>query len=208
MAAFDIFIGYEETVRMNNPALPSGKEEQFRCWVRDYSDLLFTHAVFRGFDRDSARDLVQDTFFSAWKNMDGFEGKASAKNWLFVILKNKITDQYRKASGHAEILVSEYDVQFDSADHWAKLSWPKELSIDPGDAQDRTDFHNILEGCSAKLNRIQKAVFFMKYMDDLDSDDICMELAITANNYWTLLHRAKVQLRACLEKNWFLTKGI
>jgi len=51
-------------------------------------------------------------------------------------------------------------------------------------------------------------VFFMKYMDDLASDDICTQLSITSNNYWTILHRAKVQLRACLEKNWFLTKPI
>ena len=42
----------------------------------------------------------------------------------------------------------------------------------------------------------------MKYVDDLDSESICRQLGITPNNYWVLLHRAKVQLRACLEKNW------
>ena len=48
----------------------------------------------------------------------------------------------------------------------------------------------------------------MKYMDELESDEICMQLSITSNNYWTILHRAKVQLRACLEKNWLLLKNI
>ncbi|NJE06742.1 DUF1492 domain-containing protein, partial [Thermococcus sp. M36] len=50
---------------------------------------------------------------------------------------------------------------------------------------------------------IQHAVFSMKYLDDIDSDEICKQLNITASNYWVLIHRAKTQLRSCLEKNWF-----
>ena len=184
------------------------KEQQFEHWVEEYSDMLFSHAVLRGFDRDGARDLVQDTFLSAWRGMEGFEGRASVKNWLFVILKNKITDYYRKASSKANILLSEYNSQFDDAGHWARPSYPKELIVDPADPQDRKDFQEILESCSGKLNKIQKAVFFMKYVDDLESDDICIQLSITSNNYWTLLHRAKVQLRECLEKNWFLIRQL
>ena len=193
---------------MNHPPSEITHEEKFKHWVRDYSDVLFSHAVFRGFDHDSARDLVQDTFYSAWKGMDGFKGEASVKNWLFVILKNKITDRYRKTSSHAHVSVSEHEAEFDETGHWATASYPKELTIDPAEAQDRVEFHNILEGCSTKLNSIQKTVFFMKYMDELESDEICMQLSITSNNYWTILHRAKVQLRACLEKNWLLLKNI
>ena len=42
----------------------------------------------------------------------------------------------------------------------------------------------------------------MKYLDGLDSEEICKELNITASNFWVLMHRAKLGLRACLEKNW------
>jgi RNA polymerase sigma-70 factor (TIGR02943 family) len=184
------------------------KVERFRAWVREYSDMLYSHSILRGFDRDEAKDLVQDTFYSAWKNMDGFKEKASAKNWLFVILKNKITDHYRKVSGQIKVQILDYDVQFDSTGHWAKSFYPKQLTVDPSDLSDRNDLQRILESCSGKLNTVQKAVFFMKYLEDLDGDAICVHLSITANNYWTILHRAKVQLRACLEKNWFLIKNI
>jgi RNA polymerase sigma-70 factor (TIGR02943 family) len=193
---------------MNQTLSEIKKEEQFKSWVREYSDLLFSHAVQRGFDHDGARDLVQDTFLSAWKNIERFEGKASVKNWLFVILKNKITDHYRKASARVTVFISQYDPAFDDADHWELSSYPKELTINPADAADGVEFNQILENCSGKLNKAQKAVFFMKYVDDLESDDICTQLSISANNYWTLLHRAKVQLRACLEKNWFLIRPV
>lgn len=193
---------------MNSNTTETKKEEQFKDWVREYADLLFSHAVLRGFDHEHARDLVQDTFLSAWKSMDRFEGRASVKNWLFVILKNKITDYYRKTQGRVNILLSQHHTQFDDAGHWAKPFYPKALTIDPAESQDHHDFHTIFESCSGKLNTIQKTVFFMKYMDDLESDDICLQLSLTPNNYWTILHRAKVQLRACLEKNWFLIRNL
>lgn len=185
------------------------KQEHFKIWVRDYSDLLYSYAIMKGFDHDEAKDLVQDTFLSAWRGMDGFEGKASVKNWLFVILKNKITDHFRQRINNTkvDIFQSGQDL-FDEDGHWAKGSYPKELAIDPSSAADQTDFQQILDSCSNKLNKIQKAVFLMKYIDDMESENICIELAITSNNYWTLLHRAKVQIRACLEKNWLMTRSV
>ncbi|MGZ5247727.1 MAG: RNA polymerase sigma factor, partial [Flavitalea sp.] len=40
---------------------------RFSQWIREYSDLLFSYAMNRGFDRETSRDLVQDTFLAAWK---------------------------------------------------------------------------------------------------------------------------------------------
>ena len=42
----------------------------------------------------------------------------------------------------------------------------------------------------------------MKYMEDIESEEICKVLNITPSNYWVLIHRAKLHLRKCLEKNW------
>ncbi|HEX3024301.1 MAG TPA: sigma factor-like helix-turn-helix DNA-binding protein, partial [Chitinophagaceae bacterium] len=56
--------------------------------------------------------------------------------------------------------------------------------------------------CKNKLQELQQSVFVMKFMEGLESDEICKVLNITASNYWVLVHRAKLQLRSCLEKNW------
>jgi RNA polymerase sigma-70 factor (ECF subfamily) len=39
-------------------------------------------------------------------------------------------------------------------------------------------------------------------MEDLDSDEICKVLNISASNYWVLIHRARLQMRDCVEKYW------
>lgn len=36
-----------------------------------------------------------------------------------------------------------------------------------------------------------------------DTEDICQELGITANNCGVMLYRARMQLRECLDGNWF-----
>jgi len=46
-------------------------------------------------------------------------------------------------------------------------------------------------------------VFSLKYIDDEATETICKEVGITTSNYWVMIHRAKLQLRECLEKNWF-----
>ncbi|CAN8141008.1 hypothetical protein THIOSC15_2670003 [uncultured Thiomicrorhabdus sp.] len=36
-----------------------------------------------------------------------------------------------------------------------------------------------------------------------DTQQICESLNISEQNCWTILHRARLKLRACLEQNWF-----
>jgi len=173
-------------------------------WVNDYSDMLYRYALPRVNDREVAKDLVQDTFLAAWRNFNNFKGEISEKNWLFTILKNKIIDHYRKASTRLTEALPEAgnDAFFDQEEHWTGPAGPQDWGIDYSQPVEKKEFYDILNKCRKKLKDIQAAVFSMKYLDDLDSEEICKELNITPSNFWVLMHRAKLQLRACLEKNW------
>ena len=48
-----------------------------------------------------------------------------------------------------------------------------------------------------------KAAFVLKYLDNEESEMICKSLDISPSNFWVIIHRAKLQLRGCLDKNWF-----
>jgi RNA polymerase sigma-70 factor (TIGR02943 family) len=175
-------------------------------WVNDYGDMLYRYALPRVNDGEVAKDLVQDTFLAAWRNYDNFKGEISEKNWLFTILKNKIIDHFRKSSTRlVDSLpdISDSDVYFEN-EHWTNSAAPRNWGIDTDSVIDRKEFYQVLAKCKSMLKEIQNTVFTMKYLDGLESEDICKELNITSSNYWVLIHRAKLQLRACLEKNWFL----
>jgi RNA polymerase sigma-70 factor (ECF subfamily) len=40
-------------------------------------------------------------------------------------------------------------------------------------------------------------------MDGFDATEICGILGISPNNFWVMMHRARLHLRRCLDFNWF-----
>ncbi len=176
-------------------------------WVSDYSDILFRYALPRVNDSETAKDLVQETFLAAWRNYENFKGEISEKNWLFAILKNKIIDHYRKAAVRlTDRMITEKDDDnyFNESEHWTNTTHPNEWNINSDVPVEQKEFYAVLYKCKNMLKEIQNNVFTLKYLEGLESEEICKELNISSSNYWVLMHRAKLQLRACLEKNWFI----
>ena len=178
-------------------------------WIKLYADTLYSYTLPRVSNSALAEDIVQETFLSAWKARDTFKGEASEKSWLYSICKNKIIDHYRKKARDivqpmAEI--SETDSYFDESEHWTIESNPGDWGIDYQEKLNTNEFYSILNECKKKLQDLQQSVFSMKYLEDMDSGEICKALGISTSNYWVLIHRAKLQLRTCLEKNWINLK--
>lgn len=175
-------------------------------WLELYGDMLYQHALPRINDSVLAEDLVQDTFLSALKGLDGYKGEASEKNWLFTILKNKIIDHYRKkATEQAVVTMPDLQIAgewFNEEGAWAENSKPKDWQA-ADDTVEKKEFQKVINWCKDHLKALQQHVFTLKYMEDLDSDEICKLLNISSSNYWVLIHRARLQMRDCVEKNWF-----
>jgi RNA polymerase sigma-70 factor (TIGR02943 family) len=183
-------------------------------WIERYADALYAFAFARINRQEIAEDLVQDTLASAWKARDTFMFNASEKTWLISILKRKIIDHYRKKSTQNELNIFDKETGDGPTDnffsteesydgHWNNGAAPKKWNSDFETPVESEEFYNILKGCLGKLPEKWAAVFTMKNMDDLDTEEICKELGITPSNYWVIMHRAKLQLRECMEKNWF-----
>jgi len=178
-------------------------------WVDLYADYLFTYACMRINDKEQARDLVQETFLGALERLEKFDKLSSEKTWLTAILKNKIFDVYRKKSSglnnqsHLEMSGSQTEDFFDPENgHWNEQHYPESFAIEQHDTLQNKEFQDVLQSCMKKLPPLWASVFTMKHMDDESSEIICKELRLTSSNYWVIIHRAKVHLRSCLQKNW------
>jgi RNA polymerase sigma-70 factor (ECF subfamily) len=159
-------------------------------------------------DRESAEDAVQEAMVAALGAQDGFSGRSSLKTWLTGILKHKIVDAIRRrqrepratASFEEELDLDDFDALFKSNGAWdaPPADWG-----DPVAALDRREFFDVVDFCLDKLPPNTGRVFMMREVMELDTEEICKELRITANNLWVILYRARVSLRQCLEQNWF-----
>ncbi|MGF6848914.1 RNA polymerase sigma-70 factor (TIGR02943 family) [Chitinophaga sp. W3I9] len=193
----------------NKGIIAGGNTLDPHSWVNKYADYLYTYAVTRINDEEQARDLVQETFLAALEKVDTFEGRSTERTWLTAILKFKVIDVYRKNSSafakRANLSDAEQEHQdfFDAIDgHWNDQHRPRELGIERPDALENKEFQRILQLCMKKLPVLWLSVFTMKHMDDESTETICNTLKVSASNFWVIIHRAKVNLRACLQKNW------
>jgi len=177
-------------------------------WVESYADYLYMYAITRINDEELAKDLVQETFLAALEKVDKFEGKSTERTWLTAILKNKVVDVYRKKSsglGTAEVKKAEQEQQDffeEDTGHWIAENGPRPIGIEHQDPLINKEFNSIMQQCLQKLPALWMAVFTMKHIDDAATDFICSELRVTPSNFWVIIHRAKLNLRACLQKNW------
>jgi len=178
-------------------------------WVARHADYLYKYALTRINDQELARDLVQETFLAALERLQKFEGKSTERTWLTAILKNKIIDIYRKK---ASAFVKDPGITFaecetddffePDAHNWKPDHRPVEFGIEQADQLESKEFELILQKCLRRLPSLWLSVFTMKHLDDESADIICSHLRISSSNFWVIIHRAKLSLRECLQKNW------
>lgn len=175
-------------------------------WLNQHGDYLYRFALARLRDPHLAEDAVQETLLAAIKN-NAFGGESSARTWLTGILKHKIIDLQRKqlreqpVSDLMDLDGSDttMDDFFNNSGHW--LEKPQLLDL-PDNALEQKQFLAILSTCMDKLPAKLAAIFSMRDVQEIENENICKELNISATNAWVMLYRARMGLRKCLELNW------
>jgi RNA polymerase sigma-70 factor (TIGR02943 family) len=152
-----------------------------------------------------AEDAVSETVLAALSKPQAFAGQSQLKTWLVGILKHKVVDQLRRHAREATVLVGDDgedldDDLFDETGHWRE---PPQAWGDPAARLGEREFLIVMQACIDRLPPVQGRVFLMREWLELDSAEICKELAITSTNLWVLLHRARLRLRDCLQRTWF-----
>ncbi len=174
-------------------------------WVDRYADYLFNYAIARISDEEIAKDLVQETFLAGLKSAKNYKGTAAERTWLIAILKRKVIDYYRKINskkGKAEIRIN-YSSGTESDGDWLEEQVADPESILENDFLENEELGLAIQECISKLPKKQSAVFTMKTIRGLNTEDICNELGINPSNLWVMVHRARTALMGCLNENWF-----
>jgi len=173
-------------------------------WVDEFTGNLYSWAFHKTSDEELAKDLVQDTFMAAAEKLDSFRGESSPKTYLFSILNHKIIDYYRKKL-HKPVNLENQSLStfFNEDGDWHDEKKPRQWQEDESSLLDDLNFQSTLQDCIQDLPEKWSVCVTSKYLMDKNTEDICQDLGITATNYWQMMHRAKLQLRECIEKNWF-----
>ena len=171
---------------------------------------LLRFALLRLRDKSAAEDAVQEALLAAIQGAERFAGQSSVRTWLVGILKHKIIDNLRKSSRERsadsadDAGVEDLEGFFASDGHFAE---PPGEWESPEKALEERRFFEALERCLQGLPKNVARAFILRELMGLGTDEICKELGISASNCWVMLYRARLNLRACLERTWFSGKA-
>lgn len=154
-----------------------------------------------------AEDAVQDALMAVLEKPERFAGQSSLRTYVTGILKFKIIDNLRTATRERQIETAEDQSEDDAIDAlFSADGHTREAPQDWGNPEgtlQQQDFFRVLEICLEKLPAQTARLFMMREWLELDTEEICKELAITPANVWVILYRARMRLRECLDLNWF-----
>lgn len=187
---------------MSSTARPSPLE------LERHRPYLIRFALLQLRDQSAADDAVQETLLAALQGAARFGGQSTVRTWLIGILKHKIIDLIRKTSRERPLDFSADDSSAESLDAFFLddghfLEPPGEWDS-PEKALEERRFFEALERCLEALPKNTARVFTLREVMGLETTDICKELKISSSNCWVMIYRARMALRACLERTWFL----
>ena len=86
--------------RQNLKDIREGRREAWEAVISQNYKSIYGFMAYLTGDKTVAEDLTQETFVSAWTNIDRFKGRASIGTWLHKIAYNKFVDSRRNLERH------------------------------------------------------------------------------------------------------------
>ena len=160
-----------------------GEEAAGSALVRRHTDALARFLAASGAGED-LEDLVQETFFRAFRKLDGFRGTAAFRTWLMAIGSNALKDMRRR---HKAVVlpIDERDVPDGGAD--------------PHDGAVERDLLARLQEQVSRLPPKQRDVFLMRAQQGAEYDEIAKALNTSVGAARVHYHQAVKRLKAVLQ---------
>lgn len=156
------------------------RQHSYMQLVRLYHADLYRYSCWICRSADIAEDLVQDTYLRAWKSIDLLQNEASAKAWLFTILRNENARRFeRKQFQYQEV---EQDLLLD------------EHQVSPEQLYSQQQLLKLVESLEPEYSE----PLILQIIGGFSGDEIALLLDLNLNTVNTRLFRARKQLRELL----------
>ena len=176
--------------------------KQLEKWIDAYGQKLFDRAYYLLSNREDAEDIVQDVYVAAYSAIEQFQEKSNPLTWLTGILQHKVSDYYRKKyKGNPQVSLDHF---FDYQEFWKDTDGIlKNWDAQDSSLLDNETFNAFLEKCLEELPDRWLTLVKLTYLEEKKSAKICQDTNISTTNYWKILQRSRLQLRECIQFNWF-----
>jgi len=173
-----------------------GDRDALRTLVERYQRRLLGVAVGVLRNPEDAREIVQETFVRAFRNLHGFKGDSSFYTWLYRIAVNLSIDFKRRETKRPQ---TEYDETQSPGD--AALAFGgKVTGADPFDAIRNRELGSKIFEAIEGLTPDHRAVIILREIDGLSYEEISESLDCSLGTVMSRLHYARKKLQTRLKE--------
>jgi len=168
----------------------------FLKYYNKYRDKIFNYFFYRtSFNRGLSEDLVSDVFEKAINAIDSFDETKEFGPWIYRIAHNHLIDYYKKDKKDFSIealFESDSNIEIET-----NLSYREDFEYKIDNEILREDLLKAIN----KLSDKDKEIITLKFIDDLDYEEISNLLNKKEGAIRVMIHRALLKLKNIIEEN-------
>ena len=168
--------------------LQEGDPETQRHFVAYFRELIFIKGRSRALSRDHIEDVCQETFLRVFSNLrkSGLQHPGSLGAFVNSVCNNVMLEHYR-SSNRSESMDDDFDLP------------DKAIDLDRALVYERA--RQTVEAVLAKMKERDRRLLRAVFLEELDKDEVCRQYGVERTYLRVLLHRAKQQFRALMERS-------
>lgn len=157
--------------------LKKGDKVAFDTLFYAFEPTLYAYALKLTYDRDEAKEIVQEVFLKVWEKKQTIDPQYSFVSFLYTIAKNLV---YNKAKHRVyqfayNEYVSLYDRQAESlTENMVQFN----------------ELHELVQSACQKLSPVRREVFILSRMEGLSHREIAERLNTSTSNVKNHIHKA------------------
>src|SRR5690349_1447450 len=173
----------------------AGDRRAFDELVERYRDKVYRLGFKILRHEEDAAEALQDAFLSAYRGLKNFKAESTFSTWLYRIATNAALMKYRKRrDGHVSLEQSQSSNE--DAEPIQLTDWSTQPVQDLLDAETR----DVMEEGISRLSEELRTVFVLRDVEGLSNAEVADVLHLTVAAVKSRLHRARLELRARLNR--------
>ena len=137
-------------------------------------------------DREMIKDCIQDVFVKLYTKKDELVSVSNIESYLYVSLRNRINDEFRRNTHICENEINENNV---------KSIYEDSVAYDMENLEESQKKTNKLKEFVGCLSPRQRQIIQLYYIEQRKYDDICRIMGINYQSVRNLMHRSLLKLR-------------
>lgn len=156
---------------------------------------VFSFVRLRINDQEEVKDIVQDVFlkaYNSWQNMSEIPDETTAKNFLFIIARQRMIDIWRSARSRFQVDLPEVD-ESDFDDLVGDQPLPEELF-------EKNENREIVLGLLNQIKKEEREILLLRFIEEMEYTELAKIYKTSEDNIRQKVSRSLQNLRKVVKK--------